>query len=60
MNKQKIYNDYIDIEKDRLYKYISKSEKDLLDLTNFLSEFYTSGISLYKSIILRNRTHSSY
>ena len=50
MNKQKIYNDYIDIEKDRLYKYISKSEKDLLDLTNFLSEFYSSGISFYKSL----------
>ena len=50
MNKQKIYNDYIDIEKDRLYKYISKSEKDLLDLTNFLSEFYSNGISFYKSL----------
>ena len=50
MNKQKLYNDYIDIEKDRLYKYISKSEKDLNDLSNFLSEFYSSGVSFYKSL----------
>ena len=39
MNKQKLYNDYIDAEKERLDKYISTSEKDLQDLTNFLSEF---------------------
>ena len=50
MNKQKLYNDYIDIEKDRLNKYLSTSEKDLLDLINFLSEFHTSGISFYKSM----------
>ena len=50
MNKQKLFNDYIDIEKDRLEKYISTSEKDLLDLTNFLSEFYNSGLSFYKSV----------
>ena len=50
MNKQKIYNDYIDSEKERLDKYISTSEKDLQDLTNFFSEFYTSGVSFYKSI----------
>ena len=50
MNIQKIYNDYIDIEKERLYKYISSSEKDLLDLINFLSEFYNSGISFYKCL----------
>ena len=50
MNIQKIYNDYIDIEKERLCKYISSSEKDLLDLINFLSEFYNSGISFYKCL----------
>ena len=50
MNKQKLFNDYIDIEKDRLEKYISTSEKDLLDLINFLSEFYNSGLSFYKSV----------
>ena len=50
MNKQKLYNDYIDAEKERLDKYISTSEKDLQDLTNFLSEFYISGVSFYKSL----------
>ena len=50
MNKQKSYNDYIDAEKERLDKYISTSEKDLQDLTNFLSEFYISGVSFYKSL----------
>ena len=50
MHKQKLYNDYIDIEKERLDKYISTSEKDLQDLTNFLSEFYISGVSFYKSL----------
>ena len=50
MNKQKLYNDNIDVEKERLDKYISTSEKDLQDLTNFLSEIYSSGISFYKSI----------
>ena len=50
MNKQKSYNDYIDTEKERLDKYISTSEKDLQDLTNFLSEFYISGVSFYKSL----------
>ena len=50
MNKQKLYNDYIDAEKERLDKYISTSEKDLEDLTNFLSEFYISGVSFYKSL----------
>ena len=50
MNKQKLYNDSIDAEKERLDKYISTSEKDLQDLTNFLSEFYISGVSFYKSL----------
>ncbi len=50
MNKQKSYNDYIDAEKERLDKYISTSEKDLQDLTNFLSEFFSSGVSFYKSM----------
>ena len=50
MNKQKLYNDYIDAEKERLDKYISTSEKDLQDLTNFLSEFFSSGVSFYKSM----------
>ena len=50
MNKQKLYNDYIDIEKERLDKYISTSGKDLQDLTNFLSEIYISGESFYKSL----------
>ena len=50
MNKQKYYNDYIDLEKDRLHKYIATSEKDLTDLSNFLSEFHSSGLSFHKSI----------
>ena len=50
MHKQKLYNDHLDIEKERLDKYLSTSEKDLQDLTNFLSEFYTSGVSFYKSL----------
>ena len=50
MNKQKLYNDHLDIEKERLDKYLSTSEKDLQDLTNFLSEFHTSGVSFYKSL----------
>ena len=50
MLKQKLYYDYIDNEKERLNKYISSSEKDLQDLTNFLSEFYSSGVSFYKSM----------
>ena len=45
MIQLKIYNDYIDMEKERLNKYITRSEKDLNDLTNFLSEFYSSGLS---------------
>ena len=50
MLKQKLYYDYIDNEKERLNKYISSSEKDLQDLTNFLSEFYSNGVSFYKSM----------
>ena len=50
MIQLKIYNDYIDMEKERLNKYITRSEKDLNDLTNFLSEFYSSGLSFYKSV----------
>ena len=50
MNQQKLYNDYIDLEKERLNKYISRSEKDLNDLTNFLSELYSCGISFYKTV----------
>ena len=50
MIHQKIYNDSIDIERERLYKYISRSEKDLNDLTNFLTELHSSGVSFYKSV----------
>ena len=50
MNNQKLYNDFVDNEKERLNKYISSSEKDLQDLTNFLSEFFSSGVSFYKSM----------
>ena len=50
MNHQKLYNDFVDNEKERLNKYISSSEKDLQDLTNFLSEFFSSGVSFYKSM----------
>ena len=50
MNNQKLYNDFVDNEKERLNKYISSSEKDLQDLTNFLSEFFSSGVAFYKSI----------
>ena len=50
MIQLKLYNDYIDMEKDRLNKYITRSEKDLNDLTNFLSELYSSGVSFYKSV----------
>ena len=50
MNQQKLYNDYIDLEKERLNKYISRSEKDLNDLTNFLSELHSSGITFYKTV----------
>ena len=50
MNNQKSYNDFVDNEKERLNKYISSSEKDLQDLTNFLSEFFSSGVSFYKSM----------
>jgi hypothetical protein len=50
MNNQKLYNDFVDNEKERLNKYISSSEKDLQDLTNFLSEFFSNGVSFYKSM----------
>ena len=50
MIQPKIYNDYIDIEKDRLNKYISRSEKDLTDLTNFLIDLHSNGLSFYKSV----------
>ena len=50
MQQQKIYNDYIDVEKERLNKYINRSERDLNDLTNFLVELHSSGVSFYKSV----------
>ena len=50
MLQQKLYNDYIDLEKERINKYISRSEKDLSDLTNFLIDIHSSGVSFYKSI----------
>ena len=50
MLQQKLYTDSIDIEKDRLYKYISRSEKDLNDLTNFLTDLHSCGISFCKSV----------
>ena len=50
MIQQKIYNDFIDIERDRLNKYISRSEKDLNDLTNFLIDLHSNGVSFYKSV----------
>ena len=50
MLQQKIYNDNIDIEKDRINKYISHSEKDLNDLINFISDLHSNGISFYKSV----------
>ena len=50
MIQQKIYNDFIDIEKDRLNKYITRSEKDLNDLTNFLIDLHSNGVSFYKSV----------
>ena len=42
MLQQKLFNDYIDIEKDRITKYITRSEKDLNNLTNFLLDLYSS------------------
>ena len=50
MSQTKIYNDYIDVEKERLNKYINRSEKDLNDLTSFLSELHSSGVHFYKSL----------
>ena len=50
MLQQKIYNDNIDIEKERINKYISHSEKDLNDLINFISDLHSDGISFYKSV----------
>ena len=50
MLQQKFYNDYIDIEKERLNKYISRSEKDLNDLTNFLSDFHSNGVTFFKTV----------
>jgi len=50
MLQQKIYNDNIDIEKERINKYISHSEKDLNDLINFISDLHSNGISFYKSV----------
>ena len=50
MIQQKVYNDFIDIEKDRLNKYITRSEKDLNDLTNFLIDLHSNGVSFYKSV----------
>ena len=50
MLQQKLYNDYIDIEKDRIIKYITRSEKDLNDLTNFLIDLHSCGVSFYKTI----------
>ena len=49
MIQQKLFNDCIDTEKDRLNKYISRSEKDLSDLTNFLVDLHSNGVSFYKS-----------
>ena len=57
MLQQKLFNDYIDIEKDRITKYITSSEKDLNNLTNFLIELYSSGVSFYKSV---NKKLSSF
>ena len=57
MLQQKLFNDYIDIEKDRITKYIANSEKDLNNLTNFLIELYSSAVSFYKSV---NKKLSSF
>ena len=50
MLQQKLYNDYIDLEKERINKYISRSEKELSDLTNFLIDIHSSGVLFYKTV----------
>ena len=51
MNKSKNYYENIDIENERLLKYISTSEKKINDLSSFLNDIYSNCLNLYKSTI---------
>ena len=50
MYKSKNYYENIDIENERLLKYISKSEKKINDLSSFFNEINSNCLNLYKSI----------
>ena len=49
MSKSKNYFENIDIENERLLKYISNSEKKINDLSSFFNDIYSNCLNIYKS-----------
>ena len=49
MNISKNYYENIDVENERLLKYISTSETKINDLSSFLSDIYSNCLNIYKS-----------
>ena len=49
MNISKNYYENIDVENERLLKYISTSENKINDLSSFLSDIYSNCLNICKS-----------